>query len=267
MTKLIQNASRTKHAVYADCDSFGLAIDVHKEIKNKSISIVAGEGINVTASSGISEISPALDWLSWLPFCAKSYNISPNPEDYVLLPTIICPSDIPNRNGVAFPLAELVRWCPELRQQVYKGWKGCPTYTEHQNSDHKQARGVVIDSVMRPVKDFQGNIWKVLGLCAFDRTKYPDVAHRLLTRQTTTVSMGAYVEGYSCGLCGADAGMCTHINLRRPRDFYIDSATGRLVYRKCHGLTPFEVSEVETPAWSVAESPHTIDMASGTAYQ
>jgi hypothetical protein len=87
-----------------------------------------------------------------------------------------------------------------------------------------------------------------VGLAAFDRNKYPDVAHRLLSRQTTTVSMGCYVSSYSCGLCGAPAGSCNHINLRRPRDFYIDSVTGKLVYRKCHGLTPFELSEVQVPA-------------------
>ena len=264
--KMIQNKARDRFAVYADCDSFGAAIDVHKEIQRKNIQ-VAGDGINVTSDSGISLVSASLDWTAWLPFCAKEYHISPDPADYVLLPTIICPSDIPNRNGVSFPLGELVKWDPETHQQVFRGWKGCPTYSEHQNSDCKQARGVVIDAVLRPVKDYQGGIWKVLGLCAFDRTKFPDVAHRLLTRQTTTVSMGAYVAGYSCGLCGAPAGSCSHINLRRPRDFYIDHATGGLVFRKCHGLQPFEVSEVAVPAWSVAESPHTIDFAASTAYQ
>lgn len=266
MGKRVLNDSRNRFAVYADCDAMGGAIDMHKQLKSKNITL-ASDGINVTPGSEITQVSQSLDWLSWLPFCAQEYQISADPADYVLLPTIICPSDIPNRNGVSFPRSELVRWCPEIHQQVYKGWKGCPTFSEHQNDDHKRARGVVIDSVMRPIKDFQGNLWKVLGLCAFDRTKYPDVAHRLLSRQTTTVSMGAYVQGYSCGLCGAPAGECTHINLRRPRDFYIDSKTGGLVFRKCHGLTPFEVSEVQTPAWTVAESPHTIDLSTNTAYQ
>ena len=263
MDRQLQHNGKT--AVYADCSTLPY-IDLHKEIRRKSV-VVASEGLTVASDSPIRQVTDALDWMKWLPFCAQAYHISPHPEDYILLPTIICPSDLPNRNGVGFPLRELVAWEPEMKRQVYRGWKGCPTFSEHANTDNTKARGVVIDSVMKKVQGVHGNLWKVMGLAAFDRNKYPDVAHRLLTRTTTTVSMGAYVSSYSCGACGAPAGSCGHINLRRPRDFYLDSATGKLVYRKCHGITPFELSEVQTPAWSVAESPHTIDLANKTAYQ
>lgn len=257
-----------KIAVYADCDTLG-PIDLHNEIKRKSV-VVASEGVQVMSDSPLRQIGDALDWTSWLPFCAKSYCISPNPEDYVLLPTIICPSDLPNRNGVGFPLNELTRWDPETHQQVYRGWKGCPTYSEHQNNDHTKARGVVIDSVLRKVEGVHGNFWKVLGLAAFDRNKYPDVAQRLLTRRTTTVSMGALVSAYSCSVCGqqiSDHGTCGHINLRNKLDFGIDGRTGKLIYRRCHGIVPFELSEVQVPAWRVAESTHTLDLKNMTAYQ
>lgn len=249
-----------RFAVYADCDFFNRPIDVFASLKKKDL-VIEGGAIQVTASSEVNAVTATLDWMKWLPFCAKEYAISRNPEDYVLMPTIICPSDIPNRNGVGFPLQELVKWDPETHRQVFRGWKGCPTYSEHDNNDCKRARGVVVDVTMRKVQGYQGNIYKVMGLAGFDRNKYPEVAHRLLTRQTRTVSMGALVSRYSCGLCHSPAGHCGHINLRRPRDFYMDAVTGKLVYRKCHGIRPFELSEVDTPAWFTAESPLVVDMS------
>lgn len=258
-----KNHKRT--AVYADCSTFNLPIDMHKELSSKT-SVVEGGRIQVTASSELNAVSAQLDWLDWLPYCAKEYQISADPKDYVLMPTIICPSDIPNRNGVGFPLDELIRFDPETHQQVYKGWKGCPTFNEHQNDDHTKARGVVIDSVMRQVQGFKGGIRKVLGLAAFDRNKYPELVARLLTRQTTDVSMGAYVTSYSCGLCLKPAGECNHINMRNGRDFRIDPISGKLIYRRCHGLSPFELSSVQTPAWTVSSSAMTVDLAAGTAY-
>lgn len=70
--------------------------------------------------------------LSWFPFAAKKYHISDKLSDYVIFSTIICPSDIPNRNGIAFPLEELVKFTdtpsPHL---VYQGWRSCPLHYEH----------------------------------------------------------------------------------------------------------------------------------------
>ncbi|HHN9420446.1 TPA: hypothetical protein ACP7Q5_005074, partial [Escherichia coli] len=40
-----------------------------------------------------------LDYETWLPFAAKTYKISPRIEDYIIVSTLVCPSDIPNRNG------------------------------------------------------------------------------------------------------------------------------------------------------------------------
>lgn len=260
-------AGTSKSVVYSDCPALNVPVDVHRAVKNKDI-VIAGDGnLLVAPNSSLSPIGSTLDWQSWLPFCAREYKISTNPLDYVLLPVIICPSGIPNRNGVGFPLEELCKWDSEIHQQVYRGWVGCPTYEEHANDDFKQARGVVIDSVLRKVPDVQGNIWKVLGLAAFDRTKYPELAARLLGRKTNDVSMGCMVSNYSCSICHKLSGSCNHINMRKPRDFQIDALTGKLAYRRCHGIQAFELSSVSTPAWTVCESPFTIDMSSGTAYK
>ena len=261
------NPSRNKIAVYADCEPYGNGpIDMHKEFKNKNL--VSSKGSIVTANSQtvLNKMTPVLDWESWLPSAAQAYNISADPKDYILLPTIICPADIPNRNGVSFPDEELTKWNMEAHQPVYKAWKGCPTFSEHENEDPLQARGVVLDVIRRRAKGFKGDVFKIFGLAAFDRSKYPDVAQRLLSRYTTTVSMGAYVDRYECGLCGAEAGRCNHINMRNAFDFGIDPATGGLIYRICRGITPFELSEVQVPAWSVSESPLAIDLAAQEAF-
>ena len=247
---------REKFAVYADCEDVGVSVDMHKEVKRKNI-VVADAGIDVSSSSSLNSIVDRMDWGTWLPAAADAYNISPNVNDYVLKPTIICPTDLPNRNGVGFPLKELTAWDMETHMQVYKGWKGCPTFSDHDNTDPLKARGVVVDVIIKPVKGYQGNIWKVFGLAAFDRSKYPDVAQRILTGERRTVSMGAYVESYACSICNSEVGKCEHTSNSRhkltPMDFGLDPVTGKLIYRNCIGITPFELSEVEVPAWSVSE--------------
>ncbi|MGL2861194.1 hypothetical protein ACQKA8_08860, partial [Helicobacter pylori] len=72
-----------------------------------------------------------LDYETWLPFAAKTYKISPRIEDYIIVSTLVCPSDIPNRNGIAFPRDELARFLPPPTNRMsYKAWKGCPVHLE-----------------------------------------------------------------------------------------------------------------------------------------
>ena len=255
-----------RFAVYADCDSFNRPIDMHSEMKAKNV-IREGQRLQVTASSEMNAVGNRLDWLNWLPWAAKKYNVSADPQDYILLPTIICPSDIPNRNGVGFPMEELLAFDLETHRQVYQNWKGCPTFVEHDNEDPGKAKGMVVDVAFRMQNGVKGRLGKVLGFAAFDRTRDPALGQRLLTRQVTDVSMGTYVNSYTCSVCHAEFGMCRHMDKRSPRNLGIDPQTGKLIYRRCHGLTPFELSSVATPAWSVAESPHVIDLKNNVAYR
>lgn len=83
---------------------------------------------------GLKEVAGVyeLDAKTWLPFAAQTYHISPNIEDYILSVTPICPADLPNRNGVAFPLGELKKFQPPpVARMVYKAWAGCPVHYEH----------------------------------------------------------------------------------------------------------------------------------------
>lgn len=196
--------------------------------------------------------SRILSFKEWLPFCAKIYNISDNYKDYLLIPVPTIISDIPNRNGVGFPLRELVSWNIEAGCQAYKTFIGKPVYLEHNNQNPVEARGVILDSVLRKVKGFGGGkLWKVVNLLAVDRTKDPMIAQGLASGQLNSFSMGAWVTGYECGYCGAPMGKCGHIREKTTDLYEID---GNLVFKRALGPTYFEVSIVKVPAYPYALS-------------
>lgn len=246
-----------RRAVYARASAPAFkTIDVYKELKKSGSLIRASEGVVIAtdqATSGsIGEAVP-LALNSWLPFAAPHYHISPNPEDYLMVPCIIMYSDLPNRNGVGFPINELATFVPEFGMQAYKKWTGCPVHLEHANDNITKAYGVVIDAFLRRIEGFgDGKLWKVITLLGIDRTKHPDVAEKIAKNEWNSYSMGTYVADYSCSYCGKLMGKCHHIDESRPVDFY--ELQGKLVYRLVHDINPFEVSIVETPAYLTAIS-------------
>jgi hypothetical protein len=245
-----------KFAVYSDCQDSSILgsrpIDLHKALRSKDLS-TSGDRIVATDTLTANVLGNNLDLPNWLPFAAKSYNISASIEDYLLIPFIIMPSDLPNRNCVAFPLRELVKWAPECGRQAYQTWKGMPTFLEHDNSDHTKAYGAIADVSLRKMEGFgQGKVWKVLSLYALDRTKHPDIAVQVLSGELNSSSMGAFVDRYSCSYCNAELGKCTHISTRRSHDFY--ELEGKLVFRNVHNPRGFELSLVHTPAYLSAIS-------------
>lgn len=228
-----------------------------------------------------------LDYVTWLPFAAKKYQVSPNIEDYVISVTPICPADLPNRNGYGFPLHELTDFIPPpVARQAYKAWAGCPMHYEHDNEDFRKAIGIVLDSSLTKVKGYgNGALWKVMGLSAVDKTKEPDIAHAVATKAIQTYSMGCDASEISCSYCGTRAQIvgiknktdprtgavifdkktgkpekapvyktCSHINMDNDLDWYVleDYEGKHLVYRNAHGLAPFEFSVVKDPAWTTA---------------
>lgn len=205
-----------------------------------------------------------LDYATWLPFAAKTYDISPNIDDYVLVVTPICPSDIPNRNGIGFPLAELTKFQPPpISRMAYKAWTGCPVHYEHKNDIHTDAYGVILDASLHKVTGYgMGKLWKVMGLLAIDKRKYPKMAQRILDNEVNTYSMGAYVDEFSCSYCNApmeEDRYCNHVNPKNDIDWSeVKDYDGRahLAFRNAHGISPIETSIVESPAWTTALSDH-----------
>lgn len=200
--------------------------------------------------------------LSWLAMAAPVYHISPNINDYVIVNTIVTISDIPNRNGIAFPLNELVGFdAPPKNRLAYQAWIGCPTFYNHDNTDHTKAKGVVLDVSLRPVKGYADDkLWKVVGVLAFDKTKDSELAAKIADGRINTYSMGALADSFTCSYCGEECDnkhTCAHIanidtvNFNPVRDY---EGNLHIAFLNAHGLSPIEVSAVEDPAWAPAQS-------------
>jgi len=216
-----------------------------------------------TTVSDSPDILSKLDWQSWLPFAAKTYHISPDPNDYILKPMILMPTDIPNRNGISFPLAELVKFQPPpMNRQVYRSWVGTPIHIEHDNEDCTKAIGVVIDTALRCIKGFgDDKHWKVFGLLAIDKTKDPKIAQEVLEGKINTGSMGCTADFFSCSVCGAPATKnrftnCSHITSTEAVNWNPVTFRGEehIAFLNAHDLSPIEFSIVRDPAWAPALS-------------
>jgi hypothetical protein len=204
---------------------------------------------------------------SWLPWAAKTYNISPNLEDYVVKSMPLCPADLPNRNGIGFQLAELLKYQPPpIARQVYKAWTGCPVHYEHKNEIHTDALGVIFDTSLRLVRTHgNGKLYMVHGLIGVDKKKYPKHASRLMSGDLNTGSMGALADAFTCAVCGKEAKEetfmnCNHISSTSKVNWGIVNHEGldKLAFLWAHSLSPIEYSLVESPAWTQCMAPGTL---------
>jgi hypothetical protein len=186
-----------------------------------------------------------------LPWLAPAMNISSRLSDYFFKPTPIIISELPNRNGIGFPAAQLAKWNVDLHCRAFEGWRYCPMFEEHRSDDITTALGVVADVTMRRLKGFgNDDLWLVIALTAIDRTKNVSLAREYEEGEVNTVSMGAYVEGFYCSYCGTPDGKCSHIDLSQPVVFY--ELNGKLVYKMVYGVSPYELSIVRDPAYGIA---------------
>lgn len=213
------------------------------------------------------EFAKHLEVQSWLPMAAEEYAISPNINDYVVVPVIIAPTDLPNRNSVSFPYETLIKFNPRQGRLNYKSWVGKPTYTEHNHFKLEEAKGIVFDTYMTKLNHAKGHIHKVVALCGFDRTKDRELATQILKGQRKSYSMGAFVSQYECSICaevskpGKLNTECGHVIRGRPK--FIETRRGLVpTYLLARiGIEGFEVSSVGTPAWYSATNSQLFDMA------
>lgn len=196
---------------------------------------------NITLSS---DLGGRLDVHTWLARASESYQISANISDYVLVPTSVIISEIPNTNGVAFSLQELTKFRPSFGAMAFSTFKGKPCYVEHQNSDYAKASGVVFDVFLRPLTDYGFNLAKVVTLLGFDRSKNT-IADDILNKKRNAYSMGAEFEYFTM----SDGSHPTQAKWDTP---LYKNANNDLVYCLPHNLTGFEVSSVAKPAWTSA---------------
>lgn len=131
------------------------------------------------------------------------------------------------------------------------------------NEVHTDAYGVVLDTSLHKISGYGGGkLWKVMGLIALDKTKYPEMAKRVLDGDIDTGSMGAYVDTFSCSYCNAPmtkTHCCNHIHHKNEIDWkeYKDyDGSSHIAFRNAHGISPIEYSLVESPAWVPSLSDH-----------
>jgi len=211
--------------------------------------------------SGTGNSERVLDCNYWLPYAAEQYDLSRDIRDYILVPVPSIFSGLPNTNGEALSLKEMLSFKPEYGRQMYKTFKGEPTHWEHDNLDIRKARGVILESFLRPVP-FNPSHYKIVLLLAFDRTKDAELCKAILEKRISTYSVGFSYSSYTCSICGHQVGRgisltpCVHTKLKqrtyRQRD-------GQIVFRNCLNAKGFECSAVATPAFISAIGGKVID--------
>lgn len=202
----------------------------------------------------------------WLPFAAECYHISKRLEDYILVPVPAIWSSIPNTNGDSVSIQEFLKFNPDHGMQAFKTFRGKPTFIEHANKDITQAKGVILDVFIRPVKNFGGSrYYKLVMLLAYDRSKDPMLVNSILTGENNAYSVGYYYKSYTCSICQRHVGQhergpgpCEH-TVPKKRTYLQED--GRLVYRHCHDIVGFECSSVASPAFISAVGPYVMNPA------
>lgn len=236
-------------------------LDMHREIRSGNLEQtsagVAVQRLETNAKTAM-DTGSVLDITTWIKQAASKYHISADIKDYVMVPVVTVPAELPNRNGVGFPLSTLLEFIPDQGMLSYKTWKGKPTHYEHRNKDITAAKGVIADTHLRRLEGYGNDrIWKLVKLLCFDRSKDEVLVRRILSKdpaeRINTYSMGAYLTGCECSYCGAPVGYCGHVS-KDPSQVTFYEKDGHVVHKIMSGVTGFETSAVESPAWMVAIS-------------
>jgi hypothetical protein len=144
-----------------------------------------------------------------------------------------------NANGDIFPECELIK--------AYKNWIGKPLCIDHKSSSVDHVRGFIVDAY------YDRNLKRVVALCALDKHNYPDLARKVATGYSNSVSMGTSVATAICYDCGrvarTEADFCEHMKSK--------SCYGEINV----GLNPIELSIVVNGADPKAKIKHIIAAA------
>ena len=155
-----------------------------------------------------------------------------------------------NDNHDEFPAAEI--------KKAFKSFVGKPVFVNHNNDNHRRARGVVIDAALHEDKNPDGtpDTWAEV-LMEVDAIRFPKLAEALIKGHIDRTSMGTDVAYSICSACGNKASSpseyCEHIPRLKGKRLYKAGASGNkegiLIREICYGLGFFENSLlVEEPA-------------------
>lgn len=155
-----------------------------------------------------------------------------------------------NDNFDEFPAEEL--------EKAYATFKGKPVFVNHNNEDHKRARGVIIDAALHKDSNRDGSKdWWIEVLQEIDARRFPRLAKEILAENIARTSMGCDVAFSVCSACHnkatTPAEYCAHIPGSKGMMLYKTTASGskvgEIIRETCYGLKFFENSLlVEPPA-------------------
>lgn len=143
---------------------------------------------------------------------------------------------VKNANGDIFPEAELIK--------AYKKWKDKPLCIDHRSDSVDYVRGFIVDTY------YDRALKRVVALCALDKLNYPDLARKVASGYSNSVSMGTAVGRAICSDCGQVA--------RTERDFCNHMKTKSAYGEINVDLSPIELSIVVNGADHKAKIKHII---------
>jgi hypothetical protein len=155
-----------------------------------------------------------------------------------------------NDNYDTFPAEEI--------KKGYLSFIGKPVFVNHENENHRRARGVILDAQLHEDlnPDGSADTW-VEVLMEVDAINFPKLAEAIVKGHIERTSMGVDVEMSECGVCHNEARTpmqyCAHIPRMKGSKIRQVTASGSqqdlLVHEVCYGLAFFENSLlVEEPA-------------------
>lgn len=166
-----------------------------------------------------------------------------------------------NKNNDGWPSEELAKG--------YKTFVGRPVFVDHNNSDPRRTRGVIVDSKLHVEDDKVSGLdpyystapdnhkpptWVEL-LIEVDGKTYPKLAEAIKNGDIDATSMGANIEKSICSVCANEATVpteyCNHIK-SKGATFEVVADNGekmqKKAYEDCYGVVFFEDSFVFDPA-------------------
>ena len=167
-----------------------------------------------------------------------------------------------NKNNDGWPSEELA--------QAYKTFIGRPVFVDHNNSDPKRTRGVIVDSKLHVEDDEKTSAldpyyatapdnhkpptWVEI-LIEVDAKTFPKLAKAIKNGWVDATSMGANIDRSVCSVCANEATSpseyCDHIK-KKGATFEVTADNGEKIQKKawedCYGVNFFEDSFVFDPA-------------------
>jgi hypothetical protein len=148
----------------------------------------------------------------------------------------------------------------------FKTFVSRPIFVDHNNTDPKRTRGVIVDSLLhiepsnkrRASFDYYSSApqnhapetWVEL-LLEIDAKQFPRLAAEIKNGDIDSVSMGCNVEETECSICSNRASTidqyCAHVQSKGQK-FSTDDGHEKLAYEDCYGVNFFEISLVFDPA-------------------